>query len=307
MADRKVKLDDMLNHLIEVGGYSRNRQAILESVGITAAALSQYARGHTRPAFQNLVALANFFGVSLDYLVYGEPTSAPSESGGAMARYVERALADVQSRTTRHSDLVARIGRVLTDRIDVVARDLAHSPTAGREGLIVQDELLRMERCCRQVDIVATDLGPNIITVADGRAEAGQFFPAVVANLAKGCRYRFLLAGELGAHPEVVPRFREMVAEAVGGDRLNEYCSFRRAVNPVMAGSGIYQLDLTTLAREEPGLLEQFSRYLFNGAWLGYLNRPNEVSNADMLMSPGYTARARETFEALWSAASVRV
>jgi transcriptional regulator with XRE-family HTH domain len=307
VADRKVKLDDMLHRLIERGGYSRNRQAILESVGITAAALSQYTRGHTRPTFHNLVALADFFNVSLDYLVYGEPTSAPPEGGATVARYVERALADVQSRTTRHSDLVARIGRVLTDRIDGVARELANSPTAGREGLIEQDEVLRMERYCRQVDIVATDLGPNIIAAADGGAEAGQFFQVVVANLARGCRYRFLLTGDASAKPDVVPRFRKMVTEAVGGDQVNEYCSFRRAAHPVMAGSGIYELDITTLAAQEPGLLTQFSAYLFNGTRLGYLNRPNEVSNADMLMSPSYTQRARGTFQALWSAASARV
>lgn len=304
---RKVKLDEMLHSLIERGGYSRNRQAILEAVGITAAALSQYTRGRTRPSFQNLVTLADFFEVSLDYLVFGEPASAPPEHGGTMAKYVERVLADVQSRASRHSDLLARISRVLADRIDAVARELAESPTAGREGLIEQDEILRVERYCRQADIVATDLGPNIIDMADGEAVAGQFFQVVIANLAKGCKYRFLLAGELGAHPAVVPRFREMVAEAIGGDQLNENCSFRRASHPIMSGSGIYRLDTASLAAEEPALLAQFSRYLFDGAWLGYLNRPNDVSNADMLMSPSYTERARETFEAQWSAASARV
>ncbi len=117
VTSREVKLEEMLNSLIERGGYSRNRQAILDAVGVTAAALSQYARGHTRPSFQKLVALADFFGVSLDYLVYGEPVSAPVDPG-PLAKYVEHALADVQARASRHSDLMARIGRVLTDRID---------------------------------------------------------------------------------------------------------------------------------------------------------------------------------------------
>jgi transcriptional regulator with XRE-family HTH domain len=307
VAGRNVKLDVMLQSLIERGGYSRNRQAILESVGITAAALSQYTRGRTRPSFQKLVALADFFGVSLDYLVYGEPASAPSDHGGTMARYVERALADVQSRASRHSDLVGRIGRVLTDRIDSVARELAKSPAAGREGLIEQEEILRVERYCRQADIVATDLAFDIIDIADGEREAGQFFQVVVANLAKGCRYRFLLAGEPGSFPDVVPRFRELVAAVIGGDQLNENCHFRRTGHPVMSGSGVYQLDITTLATEEPALLTQFSRYLLDGTWLGYLNRPNDVSNADMLMSPSFTGRARDMFDALWREASTRV
>lgn len=306
MINRNVKLEEMLSSLIERGGYSRNRRAILESVGVTAAALSQYVRGRTRPSFQKLVALADFFGVSLDYLVYGEPVSAPVDNG-SLARYVEHALADVQTRASRHSDLMTRIGRVLADRIDDVARELAESRTAGMEGLIEQDEVLRVERYCKQADIVATDLSPNIIDMPDGDAAAGQFLQVVAANLARGCKYRFLLTGELGTHPEAVTRFRELVASVVGGDQLNEHCSFRRTVLPVMSGSGLYQLDTPTFAMEEPGLFTQFGKLLFNGTWLGYVNAPNDESDADMLMSPSYTERARHTFEALWSAAGARV
>jgi hypothetical protein len=98
-----------------------------------------------------------------------------------------------------------------------------------------------------------------------------------------------------------------MVAEAVGGDRLNAYCAFRRSVFPVVGGSGLYRLDTATLAMEEPGLYAQFSKYLSEGDRLGYLNRPNSDSNADMLMSPEYTERAGGAFEALWNAAGTRV
>ncbi|MPZ82341.1 MAG: helix-turn-helix domain-containing protein [Actinophytocola sp.] len=306
VVDRKVKLEEMLSSLIERGGYSRNRQAILESVGVTAAALSQYVRGHTRPSFQRLVALADFFGVSLDYLVYGEPVSAPSDNGSP-ARYVERALADVRTQAGRHSDLMTRIGRVLADHIDVVARELAESRTAGVEGLIEQDEALRVERYCQQADIVATDLGPDVIAMPGGDAAAGQFFQVVTANLAKGCKYRFLLAGELGTRPEVVTRFRGLVAAVVGGDQLNENCSFRRTVLPVMGGAGLYRLDVAPLAMEEPALFTQFSKYLLNGTWLGYLIRPNQESNTDMLMSPSHTERACWAFDALWNAAGAHV
>ncbi|HEV7649968.1 MAG TPA: helix-turn-helix domain-containing protein [Actinophytocola sp.] len=298
---REVKLEAILNSLIERGGYRRNRQAILEAVGITAAALSQYTRGRTRPSFQKLVALADFFGVSLDYLVYGEIGGTPVNDS-ALAKYVEHALSDVQSRASRHSALLARIGRVLTDRIDAVAGELVDSRTAGLEGLIEQDEVIRVERYCRQADIVATDLSPNIIDVADGDTVAGQFFQVVTANLFNGCRYRFLLAG---VNAERVARFRQMLLDAVGGDRLNENCAFRRTVLPVMDGAGLYQLDTTALAIEEPALFNQFSKYLLDSTWLGYVNRPNDDSKADMLMSPGYTQRARVAFDTLWRGAVV--
>lgn len=306
MIERQVKLEEMLNILIERGGYSRNRQAILDAVGISAAALSQYTRGHTRPSFQKLVTLADFFGVSLDYLVYGEPVSAPVDNG-PLARYVEHALADVQARASRHSDLLTRIGRVLADRIDDVANELAESGIAGREGLIQQDEVLRVERYSLQTDIITTDLGPNVIEMADGDSVAGQFFQIVTANLAKGCKYRFLLSGDAGVRGDAVTRFRELAAFVVGGDTVNENCAFRVSVLPVSAGAVLYRLDTATLTMEEPALITQFEKYLFNGAWLGYLNRPNDDSNADMLMSIKYTERARDAFEALWSAAGARV
>jgi transcriptional regulator with XRE-family HTH domain len=300
---KEVQLEKMLSTLIERGGYTRNRQPILEAVEITAAALSQYTKGHTRPSFQKLVALAEFFGVSLDYLVFGELVSTPVDNG-PLARYMEHALGDIQARTRRHSDLASRIGRVLVDRIDEVAKELVDSRTAGREGLIEQDEVLRIERYCCQADIITTDLSPNIIDIADSRAAAGQFFQVVVANLMKSCRYRFLLAD---VPPDTVTMFREMIAAAAGGDRLVEYCSFRRAVFPVMGGVGLYHLDTATLAMEDPGLYTQFSKHLSRDNCLGYLNRPNNDSNADMLMSPEYTERALDAFEASWNAAGSRL
>lgn len=302
MSRREVKLETMLNGLIERGGYTRNRGPILEYVGVTAAALSQYTRGRTRPSFEKLMALADFFGVSLDYLVYGEPVSTPVDHG-PIARYVEQALNDVQTRTTRHSDLVARIGRLLVDRISDVATEILDSRTAGIEGLVGQDEVLRIERYCRKADIIATDLGSNIITVAGDEIVPGQFFQVVAANLARGASYRFLLAGELSMRSEAVTRFRDMILDAVGGDRFHENCSFRRTVFPVLGGSGLYQLDAPTFAAEEPWLFTQFSKYLLNGSWLGYVNRPNEDSNADMIMSPDHTEHACGAFEALWNAA----
>lgn len=303
---REVKLETMLNSLIERGGYSRNRQPILSAVGITAAALSQYTRGRTRPSFEKLVKLADFFGVSLDYLVYGEPVSTPIDHG-PIARYVEQALTDVQARTNRHSNLVARIGRLLVDRIDSVATEILDSRTAGIEGLADQGEVLRLERYCRQADIVATDLAPNIITVAGGATVPGQFFQVVAANLARGCSYRFLLAGELSMQSEAVIRFRELIVGAVGGDRLHENCTFRRSVFPVMGGLGLYRLDTPLFARDEPWLFAQFGKYLLNGSWLGYVNRPNNDSTADMVMNPEYTERACGIFDALWNAAGARV
>ena len=109
MSGREVKLGQTLSSLIERGGYSRNRQEILTALDISSAALSQYAHDQTRPSFHKLVALADFFGVSIDYLVYGEVTE-PAVDYGPMARYVDHSLARAMVNTRRHTAMV-EIGR----------------------------------------------------------------------------------------------------------------------------------------------------------------------------------------------------
>lgn len=299
---KEVKLETMLKTLIEHGGYSRNRQPILDSIRVTPAALSQYTRGRTRPSFDKLIALADFFDVSLDYLVYGELTSA-SVDPGPIARYVEQALLDVSTRTNRHSDLVARMVRLLMDRIDDIAGEVVKSRSAGMEGLIENTEILRAERFCRQADIVATDLVADIIEF-EGETVPGEYFPVVINNLTQGCQYRFLLSGELTTQSPAVIRLREMIADAVGGDRLHEYCMFRTTKWPATGSTVLYDLDTRAFQQTEPALFTQFRKYLLDDTWLGYINRPNSDSRADMLMDPSNVARARKAFNVLWNVAA---
>lgn len=303
MIKREVKLETMLGRLIERDGYSRNRQPILDSIHVTAAALSQYTRGRTRPSFDKLLALADFFGVTLDYLVYGEPTSTPVDPA-PITRYVEQALMDAQVRATRHSEMVARISRLLMDRISDVAKEVLAERPESSEGLIDLKEILRVERYCQQADIVALDLGSDITITAGGEPLKGQFFQVVIDNLIRGCRYRFLLTGELTTQSPAVVGLQQMISDAVGGDRLHEYCFFRTTTWPTAGAPVLYKLDVPRFEKEDPGLFEQFHEYLLDNTWLGYLNRPNEESTADVLMTPSHVKRALNTFEVLWNVAT---
>jgi transcriptional regulator with XRE-family HTH domain len=296
---RDIKLGETISSLIERGGYSRNRQAILDSVGISAAALSQYARDQTRPSFQKLVALAEFFGVSLDYLVYGEPIGTIVDHG-PLARYVNQALADVQARASRHTALVGRIGRMLADQIDNVAKELADAPTAIREGLIPDDEAQRLEAYCLRADILAVSLALDVISMPGGDAAPGPFLEVVATNLARGRTYRFLMAGQTD-HRDAVTAFRSMLETYVSGDHVRRNCLFRHTSQPAMTGAGVYQLDVTSLRLEQPALFAQVSHHLNKDNCIGYVARPNTDSNSDMLMSRQHTAQARTAFDALWA------
>lgn len=299
MQQRDVKLGEVLTSLIERGGYSRNRQAILATVGVSAAALSQYARDETRPSFRKLVALADFFGVSLDYLVFGEP-SRKTVDHDPLARHVGRALTEMQVRSNRHSALVTRIGRVLADRVDEVAQEVANSPTAGREGLIQDDETVRLERYGQRVHILTTDLAGDLDGL-ENESVGGSLFHVVAANLLRGCSYRFLVAGAGPHEQEAVSAFRALLTSQAGGDRVHQFCDFRVATTPVMFSAGFYQLDLAAMTLQEPALHAQVSDYVDEERWLGCVMRTNANSKSDMLMGCQRAKAARDTFDALWA------
>ncbi len=297
---REVKFGQMLESLIERGPYNRNRKKILGRLGISGAALSQYIHQQTSPSFGKLLAIADFFDVSLDYLVYGQPASSDPVDYGPLYRYVDHALANIQARSSRHTDVVARVGRALADRIDaVVATELASVPMAAREGLLQDDECLRIERYCRKADILSLDLGFEVIDAVGGFA-AGRFLPVVAANLEKGASYRFLLPRDR-IWDTMVAECRRLLAEQIRGDRVRKGCAFRLTSAPVLAGAALYQLDTVKLQAEEPILYAQIQNYLSEDTWLGCVFRPNNDSNSDMLMDPSHARQARMAFDRMWS------
>jgi transcriptional regulator with XRE-family HTH domain len=300
---RTVKLGQMLTSLIERRGYSRNRQEILAAVGVSAAALSQYARDETRPSFLRLVALADFFGVSLDYLVFGEAARRTVDHG-PLARHVDRALAEVQTRANRHSALVTRIGRVLADRINDVAREVTDSTVGGREGLLQADEMSRLERYSQRVHLLTTDLTADLATEPAGSRAEPVGVPVcdvVVTGLLRGCEYRFLVAGAEG-HAAAVAAFRSRLVAQAGSERARQCCAFREVRTPVMFGVAFRQLDIAALARHEPALHAQVLDYVDQGQWLGCLMRTSLDFPGDLVLGRRRAAAARETFEVLWQA-----
>ena len=289
----------MLESLIDHDGSSRSRKRISRELGISGSALSQYIRQQNWPSFLKLLAIADFFDVSLDYLVYGQPGSTAIPDPGPLYRYLDHALAQAQARGSRHTAVVTRIGRVLTDRIDAAAKELAATPAAAREGLIQDDELLRLERYCLRCDLLNLKFDFNLIRVPGGSAP-GRFLSVVAANLGGGTPYRFLLAqGE--SWSEIIGDFRQLLSDQIGGDRVRENCAFRVTAAPVTSGILLYQLDTSRLEVEEPALHAQISDYLYNNVWLGCVSRTNSESNFDMIMDPDHVRRALEAFAQLWS------
>lgn len=50
-----------------------SRLVLSELCGLSKNVISRYERGEAEPSFSSLVALADFFGVSIDYLIGRKP------------------------------------------------------------------------------------------------------------------------------------------------------------------------------------------------------------------------------------------
>jgi transcriptional regulator with XRE-family HTH domain len=296
---REVKFGQMLVSLIERGGYNRNRKRILTRLGISSAALSQYIHEQTWPSFAKLLAIADFFDVSLDYLVYGQPTNSSPVDYGPLSRYFDHALVNAKAQGNRHAAVVTRIGRMLTDRIDEVAAELASTPTAAREGLMQDDELLRLERSCQKANILSMNLEFEVIDI-EGELAAGPFLRVMADNLGRGVSYRFLLPYDR-EWDKTVDACRRLLTAQVGGDRVRQSCTFRIATVPVLSGATFYQLDTDMLQTKEPAIYEQIRDYLSEDNWLGCILRSNDDSSSDMLMAPAHSRRAQAAFDRMWS------
>jgi transcriptional regulator with XRE-family HTH domain len=300
----EIKLGQILRQLIEGHGYNRNRQKILRAVGISATALSQYLHDQVRPSFRTLVALAEFFDVSLDYLVFGikqEPPGAVPDYG-PLARYIDLSLSGIQAKAAQHMSTMGRISSALAREIDQVARRVGEE-AALPAGMLLDDESLVLEGYSVDTTIVSLNLQHDIVAF-EGTKAAGRFLPVVAHNLIAGRSYRFLLPAPARDRRPVVDSFREILqASGVASDTLVQNCRFRVTSVPIATGLGLCQFDIALLRREQPLLYEQISEFIDVDGGLGYVIAANDDVKADTLMDALHLGQARQSVEYMWKAA----
>lgn len=74
--ENKESFKERLNHLIEEREIAHSKLA--KAIEVSTALISKYTSGKTKPSYDNFIKIAEFFDVSLDYLVGRE--EAPSQS-----------------------------------------------------------------------------------------------------------------------------------------------------------------------------------------------------------------------------------
>lgn len=297
-----IKFRETLQDLIDRSPFKSNRKPIWEALNITSAALSQYLQGQSRPRLEVLVALADFFGVSLDYLVLGRETVQPIEENRSSAKYLDWALADVQSKVEKQTWLTARVGQILATQLSQTVQEVA-AMSPGFAGMASDDELLILEQYSLHTRLLTRHLNYNVIPVGDELVVA-RFGSVVARNLLSNPLrpYQFLVPEEdwESLQPSAYG-FRKLLREEFGvtEERLRS-CEIRLTSHRFVSGSAFYQLDFPKLREEQPIIAAAFEPYINKDGSLGYVIHPNEDTQGEVLFGANQLGGAMTEFSRMW-------
>ncbi|MBL1074047.1 helix-turn-helix transcriptional regulator [Nocardia sp. 2] len=294
---REIELAATLKHLIDSGKYAGNRRRVANDLGITPAALSQYLKGQTRPSLENLVAIADLFDVSLDYLMFGED-SAESRLVG---RYMEAGFAASRAEAAAEAARVAKIGTIIAEQIASAAQAVAKRPPTFH-GMLDHIQALELERYSKHSIVVVMNLDENLRDV-DSEFErgvtAGGFLAVVADNLRAGRSYSFVLSQDMSERESRIQQFRDLLRKRRLTEAQISECKFTVATDLFYVGFGLLHLDVDAMRRSSPVLFNFVESYISHEGWIGYTELASNSHFTTSLMDADHRRLAELTVERL--------
>jgi transcriptional regulator with XRE-family HTH domain len=301
---REVKFEYILEQLLNDRHAGFTRKSLAEALQITPGMVSQYTRGKARPSLDTLAQVADLLGVSLDYLIFGEPTTSNSQRyADSTLQYVDIALSRLRVQTHADSAFIGRIAAALGRVLQDVAADVSSRTNQAISGTILDDETLMVEQFSTYTRLISTNLQYDILDLPGEDAKiGGRFLPVVISNLRRGYVYDFILpARDDRDWRAIVNDFNDLIRKEVGADHLAR-CRFKVTTLPVITGYGQYSLDVRRFEREEPLLFEQLRTWITAENQLAYAIAPSGEFQADTLMDEYHLKHAAAAYEQLWKA-----
>jgi transcriptional regulator with XRE-family HTH domain len=306
MEHQEIKFKETLAELLRESG--KSRREICEALDITPSALSQYLHGSATPGLQKLVDLAGYLGVSLDYLLLKtkQPeTPVAVGSADAFAKIITASFARAEEQHIRQAQSLDRLGAALTKEMkDIAARiwlqiaqETAKQPALPE--MWTDLDLVWLETNSLATQILTFDMRFDIVQDEHqpGVFHPGSFFPIVQENLRNGRSYQFLLVGTVDFWLPTIRAFRGMLP----GETL-ALCEFRCTTDPIIAGCGLYHLDVATLQKDTM-LFERVKDNIDDHDWAGYAMTPAIGYEADVKMDVKHVHLAQDAFKRLWERA----
>ncbi len=299
-----MKLAATLRRLIDESDYRGNRKRISAELGITPAALSQYINGQTTPSVDKLVAIADLFGVSLDYLMFGEDIVADASGTldyGPLARYMETRLNSMRAEFAAQSAFVAKIGTIVTDHIAAAAQVAAKRP-ATLYGMVDQDQALELERFSEVSTIAAMDLNADLIRVksdVEQGVAAGRFLTVVAENLARERSYHFVLSPKMRNRDSLIQQFRTLLLRQELSPSDLDRCTFSVASDIFYVGFCLFKLDVPGLRSQSPVLYQYVESYIGEDGRIGFIESGSSSHFEHSLMDREHRLLASQVLERL--------
>ncbi|MFI5783914.1 helix-turn-helix domain-containing protein [Nocardia sp. NPDC051570] len=285
---REVKLATTLKRLVDEGDYRGNRKQVCTELGITTAALSQYINGQTTPGLDKLIALADLFKVSLDYLIFGEDAVAGPRGTleyGPLVRYVEAGLSSMRADIASQSAFVAKIGTIMSDQIANAAQIAAKRSTT-LYGMLDKEQALELERH----SLVSTNVTLDMDDIVEVRSDVeegvtgGDFLEVVAENLSKHRSYHFVLSPDMPDRELIVDQYRSLLLRKKLSPKDMERCRFSIASDTFYVGFNIFELDIEGFRQNSPILYQYVRSYIGTDNRIGYVESPSASLEASFLM-----------------------
>lgn len=298
---RNVEFQSVLENLLQAPSVSGNRKKLARALGKNEATISHYLHGRIRPSFDTLLEIANFFNVSLDYLVFGERPAAPAaDDSASMRAHIRRAVIEASDLRGRHLDMAARISRRLQMQIEEAARSLTErGDLQGPVGFVTDAEAIGMETCITRMRIMT-----RLFQSDTNDGQPGAFFDVVVKNLRLGRPYQYLLYGNRADWVPQVESFRRLAEEAgVPVELSRENLQFRCLPEELVTSVCILDLDLSAIERREPIQLERHRDNISpEGVW-AYLSIERADAQGGVTIEPFYLQSTLRQFSRDWNIA----
>lgn len=304
---REVKFQEILRDLLDRSKTTVTQKKLAAAIGVSSTTVSHYITGRISPSFSALVGIAEFFNVTLDYLVFGERAQDAFDDGAQSLRTdVLRALAESNSFNGRQRDLTLRVSRRLYSQIEWVAKELLEDrENLGPAGFFTDSEALAIESCAQRTRVMLRTAPADIEVGEDGEAYPGVFFNTLATNIQAGRSYQYLFYGKRSLFAPYVRMYRELLSRVeIPSDVVRDRMDFRVIDSELPAGILIHDLDLAMFERREPILWERFrDDGIVNGVF-AYVSIRHQDALGGIVLYGTYLDSVLKMFKRDWELAS---
>jgi hypothetical protein len=225
------------------------------------------------PSLDTLVQMARVLDTTLDHLVLGIEENNSIGGSNTWIAHMETTFRDVAAQADSIRQTINRVGAMLAGRIEEVVRE-AQGKYSPPGGALAAEEIVRIERFATRIQLVTADPDLDIREPIDevGNESAvapGPFVGVIARNLLHNAHYEYVLpTGDEWRRRAVLLRRevgRELVALGEGETDLvlDAHLQFFSSSRGLMPGYVIYALDLTTMASDDPLLLDQITTFVW--------------------------------------------